>query len=64
MFKLAVDDRILLENPVAGVKEERVAKPIRLTPSFEEFMSIVVRFVIRNFPIQGRSRQTLSSFMV
>jgi integrase len=41
IFKLGVDDRLLIASPVAGIKEERVPKPIRNTPSFEDFMAIV-----------------------
>jgi integrase len=41
IFKLAVDDRLLASSPVAGIKEERLPKPIRDTPSMEEFKAIV-----------------------
>ncbi len=41
IFKLAVDDRLLASSPIEGIKEERLPKPIRETPSFEEFQAIV-----------------------
>jgi len=41
MFKLAVDDGILARSPLEGVKEEKMDKPIRQTPSLEEFQAIV-----------------------
>jgi integrase len=41
IFKLAVDDRLLAASPVMGIKEEKLPKPIRETPSFEEFAAIV-----------------------
>jgi len=41
MFKLATDDGILARSPIEGVKEEKVEKPIRQTPSPVEFQAIV-----------------------
>jgi integrase len=38
---LAVRDRIIIESPVAYVKYRKRKKPIRLTPSFEQFQEIV-----------------------
>lgn len=38
---LAVRDRIIVENAVAHLKYRRRKKPIRLTPSFEQFQEIV-----------------------
>ena len=38
---LAVRDKIIVENPVAHLKYRRRVKPIRLTPSFEQFQSLV-----------------------
>jgi len=41
IMALAVDDRILAVSPIDGVKEVRTPKPIRHTPSFDEFQAIV-----------------------
>jgi integrase len=38
---LAVRDRIIAENPVAHLKYRKRAKPIRITPSFEQFNAII-----------------------
>jgi len=38
---LAVRDRIIVENTVAHLKYRKRKKPIRLTPSFEQFQEIV-----------------------
>ena len=38
---LAVRDKIILENPVAHLKYRKRVKPIRLTPIFEQFQSLV-----------------------
>jgi integrase len=40
-FDLAVKDRIIADSPVAHLKYRRRDMPIRLTPTFEEFRSIV-----------------------
>jgi integrase len=37
----AVKDKIILENPAAGLKYRARKKPIRLTPTFEQFKQIV-----------------------
>ena len=38
---LAVRDRIIVENPVAHLKYRRRETPVRLTPTFEQFRSII-----------------------
>jgi len=38
---MAVRDRIITENPVAHLKYKKRATPIRLTPTWEQFQSIV-----------------------
>jgi integrase len=40
-FELAVRDRIIADSPAAHIKYRKRSTPIRLTPSFEEFRSIV-----------------------
>ena len=40
-FDLAVRDRIIVDSPAAHLKYRKRATPIRLTPTFEEFRSIV-----------------------
>ena len=40
-FQKAMGDHVVFENPAAGLKYHKRQKPIRLTPSFEEFQSIV-----------------------
>ena len=41
MFRLAVDDRILANSPVDGIKQKKRSRPIRQTPSLEDFRAIV-----------------------
>jgi integrase len=40
-FELAVYDRVIVDSPATHLKYKRRATPIRLTPTFEEFRSIV-----------------------
>jgi integrase len=40
-FEQAVNDHVIMENPAAGLKYRKRKKPIRLTPTFEQFKAIV-----------------------
>ncbi len=41
MFRMAVADRLLSDSPVDRLKSRRRNKPVRLTPSYEQFEQIV-----------------------
>jgi integrase len=41
VFRLAVDDRMIASNPVDGIKQKKLDKPIRQTPNLAEFQSVV-----------------------
>ena len=41
MFTLALNDRMAMENPAAGIKQRRLDKPIRETPTWEQFQTMV-----------------------
>jgi integrase len=41
LFALAVRDRIIVTSPAAHLKSVKREKPIRLTPSFEQFKAII-----------------------
>ena len=41
IFEMALDDRIITSSPAAKIKKDKLEKPIRKTPSFEEFKAIV-----------------------
>jgi integrase len=40
-LEMALKDRIIAENPAAGLKYRKRSRPIRLTPTFEQFKAIV-----------------------
>jgi integrase len=41
LFRLAVDDRLIPSNPAEGIKQKKREKPIRQTPTLEQFQAIV-----------------------
>jgi integrase len=41
VFQMAVDDKLIWSSPAAGIKQVKRDKPVRRTPSFEEFQRIV-----------------------
>jgi len=41
IFNLAVDDRLILESPVKQLKSTKRERPVRRTPTVEEFLAIV-----------------------
>jgi integrase len=40
-LRLAVDDGVIYRSPLEGVREKKVSRPIRATPTFQEFQAIV-----------------------
>jgi integrase len=48
-LNLAVADRIILESPAKGLTYRKRKKPIRLTPSFEQFKAIVADIRAQKF---------------
>ena len=49
-FQMAVDDKLLAHSPAAGIVQRKREKPIRRTPTFQEFQSILadVRAQVHN----------------
>jgi integrase len=41
LFRQAVDDKLLASSPVDGIKQRKLSRPIRKTPSLAEFQAIV-----------------------
>ena len=48
-FELAVNDKILVESPAKGLKYAKRSKPIRPTPTFEQFSQIVTDIRAQRF---------------
>jgi integrase len=41
VFQLAVDDKLIASNPTTGIEKKRLGKPIKQTPTMEQFQAIV-----------------------
>jgi integrase len=48
-FDLAVRDKVIADSPASGLKFRKRDKPIRLTPTFEQFKSIVAHVRAQRF---------------
>lgn len=49
MFLLAVGDRLLMDSPASPLKEKRPGKPIRETPTWEQFHALVADIRAQRF---------------
>ena len=49
MFLLAVEDRLLMDSPVSALKEKRPGKPIRNTPTLEQFRALIADIRAQRF---------------
>ena len=46
---MALNDHVIMENPAAGLKYRKRKKPIRMTPTFEQFKQIVADIRAQRF---------------
>jgi integrase len=58
---VALDDHVIMENPAAGLSYRKRKKPIRLTPTFEQFQAIVVD--IRSQKFNGHDAEQSGDFI-
>ncbi len=56
VFSFAVRDRIIAENPAGHLKYLKRERPIRQTPTWEEFQAIVAD--IRNQPFNADAKDS------
>jgi integrase len=61
IFEMAVRDGIILRSPTAHLRKTKLAKPIRATPSFEQFEAIVEN--IRSQKFNGHDAQESADFV-
>src|SRR5437879_6378574 len=61
IFEMAVRDGIISRSPAAHLRRAKLAKPIRATPSFEEFKSIVES--IRSQKFNGHDAEESADFV-
>src|SRR5262249_37789356 len=62
-FEQALKDRIILENPAAGLKYRARKKPIRLTPTFWQFKQIVENIRAQKFNREAEHSGDFVEFM-
>ena len=63
VFNLAVGDRLVPESPVARIKAKRAAKPIRQTPSFEDFRAILADIRAQRFNADAKDSGDFVEFI-
>src|SRR4029453_4870797 len=61
IFEMAMRDGIISRSPAAHLRRARLAKPIRSTPSFEEFKAIVES--IRSQKFNGHNAEESADFV-
>jgi integrase len=63
LFEVAVRDRLLASNPAAHLKGTPRPKPVRLTPSFEEFTAIITDVRSQRFNADASDSADFLEFM-
>jgi integrase len=61
VFRLAVDDRLLITSPAAKLKTRKREDPERLTPSYEQFQAIVAS--VREQKFNGHGAEDSADFL-
>jgi len=62
-FELAVNDKIIVESPAKGLKYAKRAKPIRTTPTFEQFNRIVADIRAQRFNREAKQSGDFIEFL-
>jgi site-specific recombinase XerD len=63
VFRMALSDKVLLASPAENLKRKKVVKPIRLTPTFEEFRKIVTDVRAQKFNAEVERSADYLEFM-
>jgi integrase len=63
MFEMAVRDRIIATSPAAHLRSAKRAKPIRLTPSYEQFKAIVADVRAQPFNADAQDSSDFLEFL-
>jgi integrase len=62
-FELAVNDKIIVESPAKGLKYHKRNKPIRTTPTFEQFKQIVADIRAQRFNADAKESGDFVEFL-
>ena len=63
MFEMAVNDKALVASPAERMKGKKVVKPIRVTPTFEEFNAIIADMRQQNWNAEAQVSADFLEFM-
>ena len=63
IFNLAVSDALIAESPVRDLKERRREKPIRPTPTWDQFQSIVTNVREQKFKADAQDSANFLEFL-
>lgn len=63
IFGLALNDRLIMANPAAGVGRKKVVKPLRDTPSLDQFRAIIVDVKTQSFNMEAQESADFLEFM-
>ncbi|MBM3832793.1 MAG: hypothetical protein FJ403_05875 [Verrucomicrobia bacterium] len=63
LFELAINDRIIIENPAEGIKPLKRENPIRLTPTWEQFQAIVRNIREQQFNAEAADSANFVEFL-
>ena len=63
LFQIGLDHKILAKSPVADFKQFRVERPIRSTPTWDQFLQIVADIRNQKFNADAQDSANLVEFM-
>jgi|KBSSwiStaDraftv2_1062776.scaffolds.fasta_scaffold420495_1 integrase len=63
LFQIALDHQAIGESPAVGFKELRVEKPIRTTPTWDQFLAIVTDIRNQSLNVSANDSADLVEFM-
>jgi len=63
LFGIAISDKVITDSPAKDLKSKKVVKPIRVTPSFEDFTSIIADIRKQKFNAEANASADYLEFM-
>ena len=63
MFEMAVEDKALVVSPAERIKGKKVVRPIRVTPTFEEFTAIITDVRQQKWNAEAQASADFLEFM-
>ncbi len=63
LFDIAVTDKVITDSPAKVLKGKKVVKPVRITPTFDEFNSIIADIRKQKFNAEANASADYLEFM-